>query len=176
MKNTYIQIKIEFLYAKDRFNRVFYVKSGIELDSFVLVVLYTLRCGLMDHLYCIETSTPMMKDYDDATVDDLPYKSMLIYDYGDNWRFVVTRYKTIKEIDDDRDYILISAKGRGIWEDFIGYFYDFIDGRLTDETELDEDYNPLPYDYKKPSDFDEPIDINKLNELINQKVLHFDWW
>ena len=174
-KYKYLKIKVEFLYATKRFYRLFYVRSGTYLSSFIDIVLFTLRCG-MDHLYDLKTETPMENEYEVAFVDDLPFKSLLTYDYGDNWRFLVTRYKNEKELDETRKYILVEAKGRGIWEDFIGYFYDFLDNKYNDESEIDDDYSPLPYDYSKPSDFDKPIDIDELNELINKNELNFNWW
>ena len=174
-KDRYLKIKVEFLHAKNRFYRLFYVRSDVYLESFIDRVLLTLRCG-MDHLYDVRTEVPMEMGYDEAFVDDLPFKSLLTYDYGDNWQFLITRYKKEKELDDSRKYILVEAKGLGIWEDFIGYFYEFLDGNFNDESEIDRDYSPLPYDYVKPSDFDQEIDIDELNELLNKRTLAYDWW
>ncbi|MDY6431100.1 MAG: hypothetical protein SPL00_04885 [Bacilli bacterium] len=175
LKNNYYKIKVELIDAKDKLFRLFYVKSGTDLESFILRVLYTLRCSL-EHLYEVR-SNKYLKD--EATVDDLPSKSLLVYDFGDDWRFVVTKYKITKELSGKGDYILLDAKGQGIWEDFIRYFYMYIDGDLTDDNyeEMCSDYlcSPLPNDCKKPSDFDLPVDIKSLNEDINKNTLTFSY-
>ena len=164
MTHIFLKIKVAFKDAKDRFYRIFYVKSGSYLEPFIDRVLYTLGCS-MDHLYELRSNTFIPED---AFIDDLPKKSELVYDFGDNWRFEITRYKNELILNDDRQYILVDAKGREIWEDFIGYFYMFLNGELNDDN-----FEEIFGEYYKPSDFDLPVDIEKLNKEINNRKLSF---
>lgn len=159
--NRYYKIRIAFLYAKKRFYRLFLVKEDYLLMEFIEKFLYGLG-GSSEHLHELRTIEPMDIDYEDALVKDLPFKSLLVYDFGDNWLFEITKYKATKELGDNRCTILIEGKGRSIWDDFINYFYAFLAGEITDDNFTEYDIDFLPYDHEKPSDFDLPIEVEKL--------------
>ena len=162
----YYKIKVEFLFAKKRFYRVFLVRTKVTVLDFIEAIRLSIRAS-DDHLYELGAN----ECYGEGKyVDDLPKKSMFIYDFGDNYRFVVTKYKRTAMVESNKRFLLLDAKGQGIWEDFIRYFYAYLSGEYTDEDcnpEVD-DPCPIPYDYLKPSDFDEPVDLQELEDTINK--------
>lgn len=106
-------------------------------------------------------------------IKDLPNNFVFIYDTGDGWDFdcKIYKVKVTKTFDDDEDIptaFVIDAKGMGIWEDNIRSLYAYFDG------EIDKDYNgedeekgiykPWNYDIDKYSEFDNPVDIEELND------------
>jgi len=98
---------------------------------------------------------------------------MFIYDTGDGWDFDCKIYKRIvvKTVDDEEEIptgFVLEAKGMGIWEDNIGSLYAYLEGEIDkDYNEEDEDrgiYKPWNFEIDKYSEFDDPIDIEELNE------------
>ena len=92
--------------------------------------------------------------------------------------FDCKKYKTIvtKEFEDDEDVptgFVLDAKGMGIWEDNIRSLYAYLEGEIDkDFDEEDEErgiYKPWNFDIKKYSEFDDPVDIEELND----KAMYF---
>ena len=116
--------------------------------------------------------------FKDKTIKDLPEKFIFVYDTGDGWDFDCKIYKTIvtKEFEDDEDVptgFVLDAKGMGIWEDNIRSLYAYLEGEIDkDFDEEDEErgiYKPWNFDIKKYSEFDNPVDIEELND----KAMYF---
>ena len=189
MKVKYIKIRADFKYAeKGRFYRVFLVKEDMplgELGEFIV----TIFGGTMEHYFLFRTKEKSYiptswVDYgwDKKTsepfilkrIKDLGDSFTFIYDTGDGWDFSCKVYKKIieKEFDDDEDEasgFVLEGKGMGIWEDNIGSLYAYLEGEIDkDYNKEDEErgiYKPWNFDIDKYSEFDNPIDIDELNEL-----------
>ena len=108
--NTYYRIKVAFSPAKKRFYRVFLVRKGMSLETFCENCLLCLGAD-MDHLYQLLSNVPIPIR---AKVNDLPFDSMLIYDFGDNWQFKITKYKAERQlpVSEKRKRFLIDGKGQ----------------------------------------------------------------
>ena len=152
-----------------------YVRSDLNLMQLGYAVLSSLRCEF-EHAYLfrdkdssyipeewLEDSFFDGKSLTDATLDDVhPFsgnKIILEYNTGDGWEFDLKMYKQEKEIDDDVYGINIEAKGDRSWEDARGVFWDFLNG---ESVEHDAVWN-IP-DGSNPENFDDPIDIDVLND------------
>ena len=116
--------------------------------------------------------------FKDKTIKDLPEKFIFVYDTGDGWDFDCKIYKTIvtKEFEGDEDIptgFVLDAKGMGIWEDNIRSLYAYLEGEIDKSFDgEDEDrgiYKPWNFDIKKYSEFDDPVDIEELND----KAMYF---
>ena len=190
MEAKYFKIRADFKYAnKGRFYRTFLVREDIglgELGEFIVDIFG----GTMEHFFLYRTKeksyipSSWMEQWDefgsirqepfkDKTIKDLPEQFMFIYDTGDGWDFDCKIYKRIvvKTVDDDEEIptgFVLEAKGMGIWEDNIGSLYAYLEGEIDkDYNEEDEDrgmYKPWNFEIDKYSDFDDPINIEELNE------------
>lgn len=147
-------------------------QKRFEFNAIGICVLNSLRCEF-EHAYLFrdkdscylpeewfEDDFSEEKSLTDATLDDVhPFSGnqiILEYDTGNGWEFV---YKREKEIDGDVYGINIEAKGDRIWEDAHGVFGDFLEGKPV---ERDAVWN-MP-DGSNPENFDDPIDIDQLND------------
>lgn len=190
MEAKYFKIRADFKYAnKGRFYRTFLVREDIglgELGEFIVDIFG----GTMEHFFLYRTKEKSyipsswieqwdefgsirQEPFKDKTIKDLPEQFMFIYDTGDGWDFDCKIYKRIvvKTVDDDEEIptgFVLEAKGMGIWEDNIGSLYAYLEGEIDkDYNEEDEDrgiYKPWNFEIDKYSEFDDPIDIEELNE------------
>ena len=190
MEAKYFKIRADFKYAnKGRFYRTFLVREDIglgELGEFIVDIFG----GTMEHFFLYRTKEKSyipsswieqwnefgsirQEPFKDKTIKDLPEQFMFIYDTGDGWDFDCKIYKQIvvKTVDDDEEIptgFVLEAKGMGIWEDNIGSLYAYLEGEIDkDYNEEDEDrgiYKPWNFEIDKYSEFDDPIDIEELNE------------
>ena len=187
---NYIKIRADFKYAtKGRFFRTFLVREDIGLGELGEMIV-DIFGGTMEHFFMYSTkeksyipsswmdqwndvSTHQHEPLKNKSIKDLPDNFIFIYDTGDGWDFDCKIYKTkvTKTFDDDEDIptaFVTDAKGMGIWEDNIRSLYAYFDG------EIDKDYNgedeekgiykPWNYDIDKYSEFDNPVDIEELND------------
>ena len=190
MEAKYFKIRADFKYAnKGRFYRTFLVREDIglgELGEFIVDIFG----GTMEHFFLYRTKEKSyipsswieqwnefgsirQEPFKDKTIKDLPEQFMFIYDTGDGWDFDCKIYKRIvvKTVDDEEEIptgFVLEAKGMGIWEDNIGSLYAYLEGEIDkDYNEEDEDrgiYKPWNFEIDKYSEFDDPIDIEELNE------------
>ena len=190
MEAKYFKIRADFKYAnKGRFYRTFLVREDIglgELGEFIVDIFG----GTMEHFFLYRTKEKSyipsswieqwnefgsirQEPFKDKTIKDLPEQFMFVYDTGDGWDFDCKIYKQIvvKTVDDDEEIptgFVLEAKGMGIWEDNIGSLYAYLEGEIDkDYNEEDEDrgiYKPWNFEIDKYSEFDDPIDIEELNE------------
>lgn len=187
---NYIKIREDFKYAtKGRFFRTFLVREDIGLGELGELIV-DIFGGTMEHFFMYSTkeksyipsswidnwddmSTHQHESFKNKNIKDLPNNFIFIYDTGDGWDFdcKIYKIKVTKTFDDDEDIptaFVIDAKGMGIWEDNIRSLYAYFDG------EIDKDYNgedeekgiykPWNYDIDKYSEFDNPVDIEELND------------
>lgn len=188
MKIKYVKIRADFKYAeKGRFYRTFLVKEDMplgELGEFIV----TIFGGTMEHYFMYQTrkmayipSSWVGMGWDENTstpfilkrISDLSDNFTFIYDTGDGWNFNCKIYKKIieKEFEDDEDEpsgFVLEGKGMGIWEDNIGSLYAYLKGKIDKDYNKEDDergiHKPWNFDIDKYSEFDDPIDIEELNE------------
>ena len=190
MEVKYLKIRADFKYAKKgRFYRTFLVRDDIGLGELGELIVEIFG-GTMEHFFMYRTKdksyipsswmeqwntlgSTRNEPFKDKTILDLPETFMFIYDTGDGWDFDCKIYKQIvtKNIDDEDDVptgFVLDAKGMGIWEDNIRSLYAYIDGEIDkDYSEEDEErgiYKPWNFDINKYSEFDDPVDIEELND------------
>ena len=190
MKVTYLKIRADFKYAtKGRFYRTFLVRDDINLRDLGEFMVYILG-GALEHYYLFVTKDSKYEDsewieeryishyneysYDDYDISVLPQNFEFDYDTGEGYDFNCKIYKAkvIKDIDEFDDVpptgFVLEGAGMGIWEDNIGTLYMYLEGKI------DKDYNrqcqrkgifkPWNHKINKYSEFDNPIDIDELNE------------
>lgn len=190
MEIKYIKIRVDFKYAeKGRFYRTFLVKDDVDLGTLGELIV-DIFGGTLEHFFLYKTKEKqylpsswvdewclergiIVTPFKDKTIRDLPEAFLFEYDTGDGWDFKCKKYRKeiIKEIDDDEDIptgFVLEGKGMGIWEDNIHSLYAYLDGEIDkDYNKEDEEkgiYKPWNFDIDKYSDFDNPIDIEELNE------------
>ena len=190
MEVKYLKIRADFKYAKKgRFYRTFLVRDDIGLGELGELIVEIFG-GTMEHFFMYRTKdksyipsswmeqwntlgSTRNEPFKDKTILDLPETFMFIYDTGDGWDFDCKIYKQIvtKNIDDEDDVptgFVLDAKGMGIWEDNIRSLYAYLDGEIDkDYSEEDEErgiYKPWNFDINKYSEFDDPVDIEELND------------
>ena len=116
----------------------------------------------------------METNKDNKTIKDLPERFIFAYDTGDGWDFDCKIYKTIviKEIENDEHIpagFVLDAKGMGIWEDNIMSLYAYLEGKIDKDFDGEDEeigiYKPWNFDIEKYSEFDDPVDIEELNDI-----------
>ena len=195
MEIKYIKIRADFKYAKKgRFYRTFLVREDIGLGELGELIV-NIFGGTLEHffLYRLKDKSYLPSSwvdewnylgrhinepFKDKSINDLPDSFMFVYDTGDGWDFDCKKYKQIvtKIIKDDEDIptgFVLDGKGMGIWEDNIRSLYAYFDGEIDkDYNQEDENrgiYKPWNFQIDKYSEFDNPIDIEELND----KAMHF---
>ena len=191
MLKTYIKIRADFKYAqKGRFYRTFLVQDDINLGVLGDLIV-NIFGGTLEHffLYRLEDTTLIpsswleewnslggRRKYDifkNKTIKDLPEKFIFEYDTGDGWDFDCKIYKmsVTKELSNDEDIptgFVLDGKGQGIWEDNISTLYAYLNGEIDKDFDGEDEqkgfYKPWNFDIKKYSEFDNPIDIEELND------------
>jgi len=183
----YKEIKVSFKYNKSRLYRVLEVKEDISLLQLGFVIVnafggtfehyflfrdnkynYVPRSFLED--FALDNDVPLV----DYKMKDLPDKFEFDYDTGDGWDFIVEvkDKELIKEEPEDDDlYVayILKGKGQGIWEDNIRTLYAYFDGELEDDKEDPENgfYFPWNFEIEKYSEFDNPINIEDIQDAIS---------
>ena len=195
MEIKYIKIRADFKYAKKgRFYRTFLVREDIGLGELGELIV-NIFGGTLEHffLYRLKDKSYLPSSwvdewnylgrhinepFKDKSINDLPDSFMFVYDTGDGWDFDCKKYKQIvtKIIKDDEDIptgFVLDGKGMGIWEDNIRSLYAYFDGEIDkDYNQEDENrgiYKPWNFQIDKYSEFDNPIDIEELND----KAMYF---
>lgn len=176
----YTRIKIKFEDYEDRFYRTFLVKSNIDLYKFATFLGFVIN-STFEHSYYIDTkddeyvpSSLMESGYKKTVkylgkyyLKDLPSTFNFTYDLGDDYKFKCYKQKEI-ELDSRKTFILEDAKGQGVWEDNIYSLRAYLDGEIDPNLDQDDDINGyyLPWNFNNTcfKDFDNEIDINKVNE------------
>ena len=195
MQITYKQIRAEFKYApRGRFYRVFLVREDVALKDLGEFIV-TIFGGTMEHLFLYRANgmeyvhdswlddfqDEFEDTYSDKFLSDLGEKFEFDYDTGDGWDFNCKVYKkeVVKEFgEEDIDLcpygFVIEGKGMGIWEDNIQSLYAYLDGEIDKDFDGEDDelgvYKPWNFEIKKYSEFDDPIDIDDLNN----KAMYFE--
>ena len=193
MKYQYLKIRADFKYAeKGRFYRTILVKENIPLGE-LGELLVDIFGGTMEHFFMFQTKEKSFiptswMDYGwdkktsyplvAKTISDLGDRFIFTYDTGDGWDFDCKIYKkaVVKEIEEDEDIptgFVLDGKGMGIWEDNIASLYAYLKGEIDkDYCEEDEErgiYKPWNFEINKYSEFDNPIDLEELND----KAMYF---
>lgn len=185
----YTKIRLDFKYAeKGRFYRTVLVKSDIGLAALGEIFVNVLG-GTMEHCFLyrskdvsylpnewLEDSWGDEKEeaYEIHTLEDLSDNFSFEYDTGDGWDFACKKYKKKVNKDSDRLVFVLEGAGMGIWEDNIGSLYAYFSGEIDkDYNEEDEErgiYKPWNCYVDKYSEFDNPIDIDVLNDYVENYV------
>ena len=195
MEIKYIKIRADFKYAKKgRFYRTFLVREDIGLGELGELIV-NIFGGTLEHffLYRLKDKSYLPSSwvdewnylgrhinepFKDKSINDLPDSFMFIYDTGDGWDFDCKKYKQIvtKIIKDDEDIptgFVLDGKGMGIWEDNIRSLYAYFDGEIDKDYNQEDNnrgiYKPWNFQIDKYSEFDNPIDIEELND----KAMYF---
>ena len=163
----YTKIRLDFKYAeKGRFYRSVLVRSDLDLKSIGTAFVYALG-GTLEHcflyrsngvsyfpyewiedFYNIENCLP----YEEASLDDLSDTFSFEYDTGDGWDFACKKYKRKVNLDSDRVIIVLEGE---------------IDKDYDGEDEERGIYKPWNFDIDKYSEFDNPLDIEALNDELD---------
>ena len=195
MEIRYFKIRADFKYAaKGRFYRTFLVREDINLGELGELIV-DIFGGTLEHFFLYRLKDKSLlpsswvdewnymgnrinETFKDKTIKDLPEHFVFEYDTGDGWDFDCKIYKTIvtKEFEDDEDIptgFVLEAKGMGIWEDNIRSLYAYLEGEIDKEFDGEDEergiYKPWNFHIKKYSEFDNPVDIEELND----KAMYF---
>ncbi len=178
----FAKIKIAYEDYPEQFYRTFLVKSTIDLFKLSTFCAYILRSQLC-HCYLFEAEdskyvmAPFMNDRGIKTykylgnynLSSLPDKFKFSYDLGAGYDFVC-EILDIVEYDSRKTFILLDAKGQGIWEDerstLDSLLSGDIDPKRTTNDEMRAFYLPWNFDNKCFGDFFEPINVDLANKII----------
>ena len=182
----YKKIRLDYKFAeKGRFYRVVLVKEDMNLIELGCALVGAVG-GTMEHLFIFDKKgvsyvpksfnaySPFEPDpvLDDYGMEVLGESFTLTYDMGDNWEFRCKVYKKVHEIIDE-DYepevIILEGAGQGIWENTHYTLSRYLAGEIpadaTEDHEMDL-YFPWNYRNKTFGDFDKPLDLEYLNEVV----------
>ncbi len=180
----YTRITLDFKENPLKFNRTILVKGNPDLNklatffSFILGATFE-HCHLIktdnEHyvMACFmeEASFITQKYLGNYKLSDLPKNFIFEYDTGEGYEFDCEIIDVI-DYDSRYSFILEDAHGQGIWEDNISSLYAYLDGDIDPEdTENDEEkgyYLPWNFDNEKFGDFDNPLDIDEINETLTK--------
>ena len=190
----YTKIRLDFKYGpKNRFYRVILVKG--DPDLFKLSCAFcTILGATFEHCFLIscekedvnyvmasflEDSIGNYKYLGRHSLRELPEKFVFTYDTGDGWDFDCKIYKKSVEIKSTKEFILLDGHGLGIWEDNIRSLWAYFDGEVDPESDdIDEEKGfslPWNLDMEKYSDFDKPLDIEKISKSLTRNI-HQDYY
>lgn len=187
--DEFVKIRLDFKYAeKGRFYRTLLVRKNLDLDELGHIFVEALG-GTMEHCFLYETKercyvpeewmyefymNERAEPYEIHTLDELPNSFEFQYDTGDGWDFKCKKYAKTKTIKTNRNVFLLEGAGMGIWEDHIGSLYAYFSGEIdADFDGEDEDrgiYKPWNFEIDKYSEFDDPLDIEELDEYISMFI------
>ncbi len=175
----YYKVRLAFRYAPDRLYRIFWVISNMDCSTLAYYI-QRMFYATFEHLYMFETKKlgrlicsddePIDisdKYMDTVVIDELAGENIIFtYDFGDNWEFVGKVYKRTKDFPDDSpEIILIEGAGKGIWEDNVWSYFQYLSGELSPDLTKEEDPEcmsmPWNFEIEKLKDVDAPLDIAK---------------
>ncbi len=174
----YIKVRFDFLYTeRGRFYRTFLVKEDTNLNALCVAFLKSVHSDF-DHIYQIidkkkKRYYAFYPEYDEerdlskSHLHQLSDSFIFEYDMGDGWKFKTHQFKKKVECDSSKSIILIDGKGQCIFEDNIRGLCAYLAGRVDGDC-TDEDILPCNYAFSKISDFDLPLDIEALNNIISK--------
>ncbi|MCQ2754983.1 MAG: hypothetical protein MJ231_08080 [bacterium] len=182
----YTKIRLDFKYGpKNRFYRVVLIKGNPDLFK-LSVELGTAVGAMFGHCFLITCKrrgihyvmAPFMEEPRDGYkylrnyhLNDLPDSFDFEYDTGDGWDFSCKRYKKYVEIKSNKNLILLEGAGQGIWEDNIGSLYSYFNNEIDPDFDGEDEekgiYKPWNVSIDKYSDFDNPLDIDEINDTLN---------
>ena len=184
----YKVLSIDFKEAKNhRFYREICVKEDLSLEYLGKILVFCLG-GTLEHSYLFDDGefsyvdkswlgnpSDNYIDYSKTIVKQLPNKFLFEYDTGEGYLF---NCRFLDDIDIPRkrvDFIVLKAKGLGLWEDNITGLRSYLSGEISpdysreDDNER-EDGQILPWNLNiyTAGEFDEPIDIKELTDYIKK--------
>lgn len=178
----YTKILIEYPDYPDKFSRTILVKGNPDLFKLATFYAYILNTELY-HCYYFETEkieyvmAPFMdsrglkwyKHLSKYNLSDLPKNFEFVYDTGENYRFNSTIVGTI-DYPSLCSFVLLDAKGQGIWEDDHYSLSALLDGKIDLNESLDTECYHLPWNFDNETfgDFYKTIDVDKINETLGK--------
>ncbi len=176
----YTKIKISYPGHARQFYRTILVRGNpdlLKLATFYAFILNTevYHCYYFETKDCEYVMAPFMEGYGVKTqkylaryhLSDLPKKFTYTYDTGEDYEFNST---ILGEVDykSNRSFILLDAKGQGVWEDNHHSLYSLLEGKIDpNSSDEDDDYHlPWNFDNETYGDFFNPVDIEDENENI----------
>lgn len=182
----YTKIRLDFKYGpKNRFYRVVLIKGNPDLFK-LSVELGTAVGAAFEHCFLITCKrrkvhyvmAPFMEEPLDGYkylrnyhLKDLPDSFDFEYDTGDGWDFSCKRYKKYVDIKSNKNLILLEGAGQGIWEDNIGSLYSYFNNEIDPDFDGEDEekgiYKPWNVSIDKYSEFDNPLDIDEINDTLN---------
>lgn len=169
----YLKLKVKFKPYPKRFYRTLLVRPDMNLVDLGCILVTALE-GAFEHCFLFETRDfsyePIMfltegvninsRLMDDYTINDLGEKFDFVYDTGCNYEFACSVMKKRVEISDEESAYLIDGAGQGIWEDYIGELYDYLDGKI-DPSSQGDDVHQLPWNFDNTcfGDFDTAFNL-----------------
>jgi hypothetical protein len=187
----YIKIRLDFKYAeRGRFYRTILVREDATLDSLGELFVDILG-GTHEHMFMFTSKNisyvhpswvedsffpEKTKSYDGISFKELGNSFLFTYDTGDGYDFNCKVYKYSKDIpfEDEEEVcfgFVLDGKGMGIWEDNIHSLIAYLSGEIPAEQDKDDEekgyYKPWNFDIERFGEFDNPIDIEELNEIAN---------
>ena len=174
----YLKLKVKFKPYPKRFYRTLLVRPDINLVDLGCILVTALE-GTFEHCFLFETRDfsyePIMflTEYvniksrlmDDYTINDLGEKFSFVYDTGCNYEFDCSVMKKRVEVSDEESAYLIDGAGQGIWEDYIGELYDYLDGKIDPSSQGDVEHQ-LPWNFDNDcfGDFDTAFNLEEAKE------------
>ena len=178
----YTKILIEYPDYPDKFSRTILVKGNPDLFKLATFYAYILNTELY-HCYYFETEkieyvmAPFMesrglkwyKYLSKYNLSDLPNNFKFIYDTGENYEFNSTILGVV-DYPSLCSFVLLDAKGQGIWEDDHHSLYALLSGKIDPNESKDTDDCHLPWNFDNETfgDFFKEIDVDKINETLGK--------
>lgn len=183
----YRKITVRFKDEPKRFYRQMYIRQDLDLFTLGVAILTALGATFEHYfMYIAGRKRYLPENFEEYDIEeevfmsnffllDLPQKFLLEYDTGDGWDFEVSVSPTPYVIRSREFAMIIKGAGQGIWEDNICALYAYFSGRVNGETVAeDEDlgvYPPWNFSIEKYSDFDNPLDIDALNDTLQDEII-----
>lgn len=181
----YTKIRLDFKYGpKERFYRTVLVKNDINLFDLCIGFCLILRAEF-EHCFLIternnnkeyvmapfmESPLPGYKYLGNYSLKDLADTFSFEYDTGEGWDFLCKKYKKEVSLNSKKEFIIIDGAGMGIFEDNISSLYALLNDKIDSLSgESDEEhgyYLPWNLPITKYGEFDEPLDIDELNDML----------
>ncbi len=178
----YTKILIEYPDYPDKFSRTILVKGNPDLFKLATFYAYILNTELY-HCYYFETEkieyvmAPFMesrglkwyKHLSKYNLSDLPTNFKFIYDTGENYEFNSTILGVV-DYPSLCSFVLLDAKGQGIWEDDHHSLYAVLSGKIDPSESEDTNDCHLPWNFDNETfgDFYKEIDVDKINETLGK--------
>lgn len=185
----YIRIRLDYKYAKKgRFTRTLLVRDNPSLEDLGRYLVFALG-GELEHMYFFkDNSVSYLPEewredeegalsLEDSYLSDLSDNFTFVYDTGEDYVFECLKEKDKIDSIVDKPIIIEEAKGLGIYEDNAYTLNAYLNGEIEreDDIYLEENGYSMPWNHKinSLSDFDKPIDIDKLNRKTLKLIRKF---